>query len=67
VLTILVEAIEREKHLRSPATLLFVAAALSLSTIAKRRLRARLYLNAPIDSCLPKSSIESDLLLKGTP
>jgi hypothetical protein len=55
MLTILVEAIEREKRLRSPATLLFVAAALSLSTIANAG-SAPDYSSAPIDSWLTTSN-----------
>jgi hypothetical protein len=49
--TLLVTAIDRAKHLRSPATLLCVAAAPWFSTIACAG-SARDYLNAPIDSWL---------------
>jgi hypothetical protein len=55
MLTLLVEAIERAKRLRSPATLFFVAAALSLSTIANAG-SAPDNLNAPIDSWLITSN-----------
>src|SRR5271169_2574254 len=49
--TLLVKAIDRAKHLRSPVTVLCVAAASCFSTIAYAG-SARDYLNAPIDSWL---------------
>jgi len=55
MLTILVEAIEQEKRLRSPATLPFVAAVHSLSTIANAS-AAPDYLNTPIESWLTTSN-----------